>query len=287
MAKNNILGDMTDQLKDELQSKVDPGTLLSEGNLKKKRGAFLTCLIAGLLLMVLAMCVAIAYNATRVDLFQQGVDQYVVATGILSESDANAFVNDTMDYLTGIKTAWEPAVTIAGHRIGVPETFKAHMATVKGWVDSAKAILIGMAAIVVLLLGRALIGTKNSKKKPYSIGGYYLGAAIPLLAAIGFGLWGYLDFDGLWSWLHTTLIPDGIFAAGEEIMQLFPLEVFSGYLQPVAVTFAICAGAVLLLPLLFWPLSKVLTALVGKNGSSHRSTATKRRKTTTKTSSKR
>ena len=267
MADQNLLGDVADQLKDQLQDKLDPGKLLSEGNLKKKRGAFLTCFIAGFLLVLLSLGAAIAYNATRVDLLKQGVDRYVVGQGILSQSDADGFVTDTLDYLTGIKSAWEPAVTIAGHRVGVPEAFKTHMATVKGWVDRAAGILLAGAAIVLLLLSRALIGAKGSRKSPFSVGGYYLGVGVPLLAAAGLGLWGTLNFDGLWSWVHTALIPDGIFSAGEEIMKLFPVEVFSGYLQPVAVTFGICIAVTLALPLLLKPLSALLTAAFGKNGS--------------------
>ena len=283
MADDNILGNITDNLKDQLQDKIDPSKLFSESNLKKKRGAFWTCLIAALLLMLLSLAGAIAYNATRVDLLRQGVNQYVVGQGVVSQSDADAFVNDTLDYLTGIKTVWEPAVTIANHRVGVPEAFKTHMATVKGWVESAKGVLLAGAAIALLLLGRAMIGTKGSKKSPFSIGGYYLGAGIPLAVIAGIGLWGYLNFDGLWAWVHTAIIPDGIFNAGEEIMQLFPVEVFSGYLQPVAVTFGICAAVVLALPLVLWPLSKMLTALFGKgtatggsrSGTARKSTAAK------------
>ena len=274
MADNNVLGNIADNLKNQLGDKLDPGKLLSEGNLKKKRGAFLTCLIAGLLLMLLAMGAAIAYNVTRVDLLKAGVNQYVVGQNIISQSDADSFVNDTMDYLTGIKSVWEPAVTIAGHRVGVPDAFKAHMANVKGWVESATGVLLAGAAIALLLLGRSLVGVKGSSKSSFSVGGYYLGAGIPLVAALGLGLWGMLNFDGLWAWLHAAIIPDGIFAAGEEVMKLFPVEVFSGYLQPVATTFAICAGVVLVLPLLLWPLSKLLTQWFGK-GTGSRKTAAK------------
>ncbi len=288
MADNDILGNIADGLKDQLGDKLDPGKVFSEGNLKKKRGAFLTCLIAGLLLMLLALGASIAYNATRVDLLKQGMQTYVVEPGIVSESDATAFVNDTLDYLTGIKSVWEPAVTIGDHRVGVPDAFKAHMATVKGWVDSAKGVLLAVAAIALLLLGRAMIGTKGAKKGPFSVGGYYLGAGVPLLLVAGVGLWGYLNFDGLWGWVHQAFIPDGIFAAGEEIMKLFPVELFSGYLLPVGTTFAIGAGIVLALPLLLWPLSKLLTGLFGKGGqgSAKRSASGTRKSGTRKPAAK-
>ena len=183
---------------------------------------------------------------------------------VVSQSDADAFVNDTLDYLTGIKTVWEPAITIGDHRVGVPDAFKTHMATVRGWVENAKAVLLAGAAIVLLLLGRALIGVKGSSKSAFSVGGYYLGAAIPLALGACVGLWGVLNFDGLWMWVHETLIPDGIFAADEEIMKLFPVELFASYLKPVGITFAICVAVVLALPLILVPLSKLLTAMFGK-----------------------
>ena len=283
MAQNNVLGSITDSIKDQLEDKVDPSKVFSEGNLKKKRGAFLTCLIAALLLMLLAMAGSLAYNVTKVSLLKEAVNQSIVVQGLVSQSDADAFVNDTMDYLTGVKTVWEPAITIGDHRIAVPDAFKIHMATVKGWVDSAKAILLAIAAIVLVLLWRALVGTKGSKKSPFSVGGYYLGAGIPLVLTLGVGLWGYLDFNGLWAWVHTTFIPDGIFAAGEEIMKLFPITLFQHYLVPVGTTFAILAGIVLVLPLILVPLSLLLTALFGKRGSNSASSGkrTTTRKTTT------
>ena len=286
MAQDERMGNIPDTLKDRFGEKIDPSKVFSEGNLKKKRGAFWTCFLIGLLLVLLSLGVALGLNVTRVDLLKQGVDTHVVATGILSQSDADAFVTDTLDYLTGIKSLWEPAVTIGGFRVGVPEAFKAHMATVKGWVDSAKAILLAGAAIVLLLLSRVLVGVKGSRRSPFSVGGYYLGAAIPLLLLVGVGVWGYLDFDSLWAWVHTVFIPDGIFSATEQIMQLFPVEVFSGYLQPVAISFGIGAGIVLALPLLLWPLSKLLTALFGKAPARRRTGSRTAKRTTGSRSSR-
>ena len=40
-------------------------------------------------------------------------------------------------------------------------------------------------AIALLLLGRSLIGTKGGKENPFSLGGYYLGAGVPLALALG------------------------------------------------------------------------------------------------------
>lgn len=286
MADRDLLNNLTNGLKDQLEDKVNPGKVFSESNLKKKRSAFWICFLAALLLVLLSLAGSIAYNVTSVSLLKEGVDRTVVASGLISQSDADAFVYDTLDYLTGVKTVWEPAITVGDHRIGVPEAFKTHMATVKGWVESAKAVLLAGAAIVLLLLGRALIGTKGSGRSRFSVGGYYLGAAVPLVLIAGVGLWGMLDFEGLWGWIHQTLIPDGIFGAGEEIMKLFPVELFAGYLQPVGLTFAICVAAVLVLPLVLIPLGKLLTALFGAKGTSGRGGSSRKTTSARKTSTR-
>ena len=69
-------------------------------------------------------------------------------------------------------------------------------------------------------------------------------------------------------------------------MQLFPVEVFSGYLQPVAISFGIGAGIVLALPLLLWPLSKLLTALFGKAPARRRTGSRTAKRTTGSRSSR-
>lgn len=249
---------------DRYGAPFDPGRALRARTRKRKRNAFITCLLAGLLLMLLAMGASVAQNALRADLLKAGVDGTVVARGLLSQRDADAFVYGTIDYVSGTSDVWEPSVSVAGLRLSVPDTFRSHMAEVKGWVESAKVILTGMGAAALLLLGRAVLGSRSGRRL-FSVGGYYAGAGIPLLLALGAGLWGALDFDSLWMWVHRVLIPGGIFPAGEQIMQLFPVELFGGYLQPVALTFALYAGAVLLLPLLLGPLSRRRTAEAGNN----------------------
>lgn len=280
----NILEGMVENiggnLKEKLEDKADPGKVFSEGNLKKKRGAFWTCLIAGLLLIALALGAAVYYNATKVSLLETGIVDNVDLDAVgMDASSAKSFAVSTLAYLQGTVSSWEPVIVIGDHIMPIPDSFKTHMETVKGWVSSAVAVLLAGLGIVIVLLGRALIGVKGSKKSSFSIGGYYLGAGIPLALILGIGLWGYFSFDSLWSVLHKTLIPDGIFNAGEPIMQLFPVGLFAGYLQPVTITFAILAGVVLVLPLILAPLSKLLTNLLGKKrvGSSTPRKTTARR----------
>ncbi len=270
--EKNILGDLVENigegLKDKLEDKIDPGKVFSEGNLKKKRGAFWTCLIAGLLLMALALGAAVYYNATKVSLLEKGIVENVDLASVgMDAGAAKNFAVSTLAYLQGTVSVWEPVIVVGDHIMPIPESFKTHMATVKSGFGSAVAVLLAGLGIVIVLLGRALVGTKGSKKSSFSVGGYYLGAGILLVAILGIGLWGYFGFDSLWGVLHKVLIPDGIFSAAEPIMQLFPVGLFAGYLQPVAMTFGLLAAIVLALPLLLKPLSLLLTSLFGKKSS--------------------
>ncbi len=264
-----ILGNITENLVDNLKDKVDPSKLLSEKNLQKKRNAFWTCLIAAFLLVALALGAAVYYNATKVSLLTEGIQQHVDLAAVgLTEDSAKTFAVSTLGYLQGQTGEWAPLLVVGDHILPIPDSFKAHMATVKGWFGSATAVLLAGVAIALVLLGRALIGVKGSKKGSFSLGGYYIGALVPLVLIAGVGLWGYFSFDSLWNLLHKALIPDGIFSATEPVMQLFPVGLFAGYAKPVALTFAVLAAVVLALPLILFPLSKVLTALLGKSAGS-------------------
>ena len=281
---DGILDGIKDELQDKLEDKINPEKVFSEGNLKKKRGAFWTCFIAALLLVALALGAALYWTATKVSLLENGIVNHVDLAGLgIDEASAKSFADTTLAYLQGVTSAWEPMIKVGDHFLVIPETFKAHMATVKGWFSAATAVLLAGAAIVLLLLGRAMIGSKNSKKGSFSLSGYYWGACIPLVLLLGIGGWAYFDFTGFWQLLHKTLIPDGIFAAGEEIMQLFPAELFLSYLKPVAITFGILAAVVLVLPLLLKPLSLLLTKLFGKKNSS--GTSSGKRRTTRRSAS--
>ncbi len=290
---DNILGDITENIVDDLKDKVDPSKLFTESNLEKKRNSFWTCLIAAFLLMALALGASIYYNATKVSLLTDGIQQNVDLASLgLDEGTAKSFAVSTLAYLQGNTQEWAPTIVVGDHIMPIPQTFKDHMATVKGWVSSATAVLLAGLGVVVVLLGRALIGTKGGKKSSFSLGGYYLGALVPLALVGGLLLWGVVDFNGLWGAVHKLLIPDGIFNAAEPIMQLFPVQLFAGYLQPVALTFAILAAVVLVLPLLLAPLSKLLTSLFGKrtatrssSGRRERSSSTRKKTSTTRKAS--
>ena len=252
---------------------VSKVTGLSASQLQKKSGAFLTCLIAGFLLVALALGAAVYLHAARVDTFEtlllQNLDPQALGT---DEGSIRSFARETIFYITGAQETWNPQITVAGLPASgfIPQSFYDHMKTVQSAVKSAQAAFWAGAGIVVALLGYAVIGAKKGAKKgvkkgtkgggqlSFSLGGYYVGAGVALLLILGIGLWSYLDFQGFWAVLHQYLIPDGIFSAAEPIMQLFPLEMFAGYLEPVFMTFGLFAVGILLLPLILFPVSKLL-----------------------------
>ena len=271
----DLAGNMSDSPKNQLRNQIDIQKMFSEQNLEKKRNAFWTCLIAAFLLMVLALGTAVFYNASKVEIFENAlmnnVDSELTQALGLDEASLKDFARATIFYLNGAEDVWTPRIVVGGFAVSqfIPQSFRDHMATVKGWFSSATAVLLAGAGVVLALLGRALIGRKGSKKSSFSLGGYYLGALVPLAVIGGISLWGVLNFDSLWNLLHRTLIPDGIFdIITTPIMQLFPVGLFAAYLQPVAVTFGLLAAAALILPLILAPLSKPLTNLLGPSSSS-------------------
>lgn len=216
---------------------------------RKACGLFLLCLLCGLVLTLCALAGAVVYNALRPELLKAGMESQVAARGVISVADADAFAAETAAYLSGAKAEWEPAVTYGGHTLFIPQDFRTHMARVRSWLVAAKTALPVAAAASLLLLCLCAFVARR-KRRRLSLAGFYAGAAIPLLAALGAVLWGMADFNGFWAWLHYTFIPDGVFNAAEDIMQLFPETLFSGYIAPVCITFGIALAAVAVLPLL-------------------------------------
>ena len=261
--------------KDPLETKIDPQKMFSKHLLKKKRSSFWICLIAAFLLMILALGAAVYYTANKVDIFENALIQNVDGTLGLDELSLRSFARETIFYLNGSKEDWEPQIVVNGIAAGqlIISPFRTHMATVKGWFSSATTTLLAGAAVTLALLCRALVGRKGSKKSSFSLGGYYLGALISLMIIGGTGLWGTLHFNSLWTLLHKTLIPDGIFdIITAPIMHLFPVGLFAAYLQPAAAAFGLLAAVVLALPLILAPLSKPLTNMFGSSGNSPRTT---------------
>ena len=207
------------------------------------------CFLAGLLTTLSALFGSVAVCAARTDLFRDALTRSAVADGAISQADADAFAEETIDYLTGTRDAWSPKTTVDGQTLRVSQAFASHMATVRGWMLFAKTALPLAAATGFLLLAACAFALgKRSGRGGLSLGGYYGGAALPALAALGLGLWAAADFNAFWAWLHTSFIPDGIFPAGEPIMRLFPETLFAGYAAPAGLLFAAFWAVALLLP---------------------------------------
>lgn len=270
MADVKSVGELAGRLKETARDSLDPSKVFSARNLKKRRGAFWTCLIAALLLMLMAAAGAVYLNAVKVDRFEEALLQNVDYASLgTDEMSVRSFARETIFYLTGAQEGWNPQIVVGGFPASsfIPQSFRDHMATVKGWVSSGTSLFLAGAAIVLVLIGRALAGFGRSGKSGFSLKGYYLGAGVPLLLIAGVGLWASLDFNAMWAVLHQTLIPDGIFNAGELVMTLFPESVFFAYLPPIVETFLLFAAVVLLLPAALAPLSALVAKSRGRRSA--------------------
>ncbi len=223
--------------------------------LKRKRGAFLVCFLAGLLSVALALAASIVLSASNVRLFERGITENVDLIGLgISKTNAGEYAAMTIDYITGAASEWEPVIETSSGIMPISESFKAHMANVRSWFAPSKAALAAGFVLVLALLACSVVGLKR-----FSFSGWYAGAALPLLVLIGIGLWAAIDFGGMWYWLHVNFIPDGLFSASEPIMRLFPVELFAGYFMPAAGMFGAMLAVVAALPMVM--------RMVLKNGS--------------------
>lgn len=185
--------------------------------------------LAGLMLALTAVLFSIAGPALQTARFEKAVRNTVNLQAVgMSESDLTAFARHTMAYLRGETDAWQPRTPFA-----IPQSFTDHMAEVRHWVDVLK---IALPACLMASLGCLWIGRSFRA----ALGGML--CLLGLIAAVL--LWAVVDFHSLWMVIHRVLIPGGIFSAGEPVMQLFPLELFFGYIAPVAGRLAVWMAAV-------------------------------------------
>jgi len=218
-------------------------------------GALLS-LALGLCLTLFSMGYAVGVHATDLGLFREAADKTLVQTGVISADDAERFSQETIGYLTGRRAAWLSAITVGGQAVQVPASFTEHMAEVQRWVKAFRYMLPLMIASFVALVFLTLIGAAAMRTRTFAPRSYLLGAAIPVLLAGGAFLWATMDFTGFWDVLHRALIPGGIFAADEPVMQLFPLALFPGYLTPIALTFLYCLAVTLFVPVILMILDR-------------------------------
>jgi len=180
------------------------------------------CFLSGLLLAASVLLCAVLLPALSTSRFEKAllstVDQQALG---MSESDLSAFAEETMRYLKHQKMNWQPEVPFE-----VPESFRAHMAEVKGWVTAAPWV-IGCG----ILIGLCFLGIGKWQRRPALFG---VCALLVLIVCVL--VWAAVDFHSFWMVLHRLFIPNGIFAYNEPVMQLFPLSLFFRYVVPVAVS---------------------------------------------------
>ena len=248
--------------------------------LKKTRGAFLTCFILGLLLVLLAAAFSLYINVTKVEVFEAALEEADInellgivlgdanlpglsagltkgslTDGLATPETLSAFAQDTIDYLTGETDEWKPTVTVMGFEVPIPisQDFMSHMEDVKGWVEIGQKVFFALLAVCGVLALR-LIASSRCK---FSGAGYYLGVILPLALVGGIIGWAYFDFEGFWMFIHEHFIKEGIFSNGEVIMQIFTTDMFKAFMQPIVTTFAMLLGGIVLLPIVLAPLSKL------------------------------
>ena len=248
--------------------------------LKRTRGAFMTCFILGLLLVLLAAAFSLYINATKVELFETalehadlnellgivlgeanlpglpaGLTKGGLTDGLVTPETVSDFAQHTIDYLVGEAEVWEPKVSVMGLKVPIPisEDFKAHMDDVKGWIEVGQKVFFALLAVCGVLLLRLIA----SSRCRFSGAGYYLGVLLPLALVGGIIGWAYFDFDGFWMFIHEHFIKDGIFSDGEVIMKLFTTDMFKAFMQPIVTTFAMLLGGIVLLPAIIAPLSRI------------------------------
>ena len=174
------------------------------------------CFCAGLVLALTMVLISIAGPATRTGLFVRALVSEVnrEAAGV-TEAELIAFGEETMRYLRSEKENWEPQIPAEG----IPQSFYAHMAEVRGWV-SVLPWVIGAGLMIALL---CLL--RGFDRRAFLWG---MGALVWLAGLIVF--WALIDFNSLWMVIHRVLIPNGIFSAREPVMRLFPLNLFFRYI---------------------------------------------------------
>ncbi len=210
----------------------------------------LLCLALGACLAVLAIGYAVGVQATDLERFREAADTALVQTGVISAEHAERLAQETIGYLTGRRAGWLDSFAIGGQVLPVPASFTEHMAQVQRWTKLVPYLIPLMIAAFIALVFLTLIGAAGMRTRLFSARGYLLGMALVLLlTGVGF-LWALIDFQSFWGALHQLLIPGGVFAADEAVMQLFPLALFQGYLTPIALTLAYCLAALLLVPVI-------------------------------------
>ena len=123
------------------------------------RGAFFRCFLASFLLVLVAAGACVYFNAVDRQLFETALLENVDYAALGMDADSmRSFAEETILFLTDAQDSWEPSITVAGFPASrfIPQNFRDHMVTVKGWVSAASTLLVCGTVAAVALLAWAL-----------------------------------------------------------------------------------------------------------------------------------
>ena len=148
----------------------------------------------------------------------------------LPEKEYGGMGNMIADYLTGKTDEFQYAMTDeAGGSVSCfHKDEAAHMADCRKLIrsDEAMAITVGIVALLVTLLAVIL----NHFFISYFFRGLMIGLRVMIIAAVLFGLWAAVNFDGLFVTFHKIAFPNGgwRFDPRESMLiRLMPIEFFT------------------------------------------------------------
>ena len=120
------------------------------------RGAFFRCFLASFLLVLVAAGACVYFNAVDRQLFETALLENVDYAALGMDADSmRSFAEETILFLTDAQDSWEPSITVAGFPASrfIPQNFRDHMVTVKGWVSAASTLLVCGTVAAVALAG--------------------------------------------------------------------------------------------------------------------------------------
>lgn len=109
--------------------------------------------------MLVAAGACVYFNAVDRQLFETALLENVDYAALGMDADSmRSFAEETILFLTDAQDSWEPSITVAGFPASrfIPQNFRDHMVTVKGWVSAASTLLVCGTVAAVALLAWAL-----------------------------------------------------------------------------------------------------------------------------------
>ena len=160
------------------------------------------------------------------------------ATG-LPEEDYAPMAQTIADYLAGRSDVFQYTLERRdGVRMGVFHDYEqAHMADCRELFRLDRAVLLGCA--LVLALSSGLCAFLHRPRA--AAGGCLTGCLLLLAALLGLGVWGLVNFDGLFVTFHKTFFRNGLWLLDpvtDMLVRLMPLPFFTSCAAAVLLTLA-------------------------------------------------